>query len=161
MPTNCRRQQVHSETQRFRLRTSPPRALMLRSESLLGHHPSPPPHRPGRRLCQSQCWRLRQVHASAHPDRGPGAKTLFRACWKYSLTDGDMCWRTLPHFLPKKQGGWKRAQWKALNIQWHEGHQDRKTQDFSLSFSFFLLLNDQSSSKKQTADGVFMPGFGV
>lgn len=43
---------------------------------------------------------------------------------------------------PQTQGGGKRVQWKALNIQWHEGHQDRKSQVF-----IFLFLNDQSSSK--------------
>lgn len=103
--------------------------------------------------CQSQSWRLRQVHTSAHPgggEQGPrccsGHVGIVRYRWRHVLA-------IVTSLSPQKTGrGGKRVQWKALNIQRHEGHQHRKSQVFS-----FLFLNDQSSS----ADGVFMPAFGV
>ena len=32
---------------------------------------------------------------------------LFSTCWKCLLTDGDMCWQTLPHFV-QREGREKR-----------------------------------------------------
>lgn len=55
----------------------------------------------------------------------------------------------------KKTGRGKRAKWKALNIQWYEGHQDRKTKDFILFFEMVNLV------RKTSAGGVFLPAFGV
>lgn len=42
---------------------------------------------------------------------------LFSTYWKCLLTDGDMCWQTLPHFVQKegREKGWGGKQYLISN----------------------------------------------
>lgn len=83
--------------------------------------------------------RCTRQHILAEESRGqdvvPGMLELFVNRWRHVLA-------IVTSLSPQKTGKGGGAQWKALNIQRHEGHQDRKSQVF-----IFLSLNDQSSSK--------------
>lgn len=66
------------------------------------------------------------------------AKMLSSTCWKCLLPDGDMCWQTLPHFIKKE--GKKMMEWKeTFNLQWHEGHWDRKRERHNQSSVHFNI----------------------
>lgn len=53
--------------------------------------------------CQKQGWRLRQVHWFITSWwKRLRAKMLFSTYWTCLLTDGDICWQMLPHFVQKE-----------------------------------------------------------
>lgn len=68
----------------------------------------------------------------------------FGACWRCLFTDGDMCWQTLLHFLPKKKKkitgrGKKRA------VESLKHPMARRTSRWKDPRFYFIFLNDQSS----------------
>lgn len=52
---------------------------------------------------------------------------LFSTYWKCLLTDGDICWQTLPHFDQKEGRESKDGVDSNGNLQRHEGRWDTKT----------------------------------
>lgn len=65
---------------------------------------------------------------------------LFSTYWKCLLTDGDMCWQTLPHFVQREGRGKGWGGKATFNFQRHEGHRDRKEENDKREISLDLTL---------------------
>lgn len=71
---------------------------------------------------------------------------LFSTYWKCLLTDGDMCWQTLPHFVQRegREKGWGGKQRLISNGTKERGDRPREIRE-KTKFTFNIRMCEQRS----------------